>query len=53
MRGMRWSSPVLHDTPDYEKRFCYDFLCIINEHEQDQAAKAERRRQPQPGATGG
>lgn len=43
MRQMRWSWEQLQATPYYVRRFCADFLGLIDEAEEAARKKADRR----------
>lgn len=43
MRQMRWSWEQLQQTPMYVRRYCLDFLVMVNE-QQDREMERERRK---------
>jgi hypothetical protein len=50
MRQMRWSWDQLQQTPLYVRRYCVDFLNMLNTHEE---REAERERRKSERASGG
>lgn len=43
MRQMRWSWDQLQQTPMYVRRYCVDFLSMVNEHEERQMERDRRK----------
>lgn len=43
MRQMRWSWEQLQQTPLYVRRYCVDFLGMINEQEERQMERERRK----------
>ncbi|WP_158697411.1 hypothetical protein [Streptomyces turgidiscabies] len=43
MRQMRWSWDELQRTPMYVRRYCVDFLSMVNENEERQMERDRRK----------